>query len=143
MAATWSPRAAACLWASAVSAPHADLSFCLQFGQRADRFSERNLRVGLVKLVQEDLFQAQPFQAGLAGLAQVLGSAVSIPAVRPGAHQPALGGDDQAVRVRVEGFGYQVLADCRAVGVGRVARRIQAVGRLPGRSRSSDYTLLC
>src|SRR5690242_4877840 len=95
----------------------AELALVLHFGDRADGLGQRHRRVGAVELVQPELPEPQPPQAALAGLAQVLGPAVGLPAVRARADQAALGRDHQVVRVRVERLGDQGLADVRTVGV--------------------------
>src|SRR6202042_2256663 len=67
-----------------------------------------------------DLLQPQPPQAALARLTEVLRAAVGLPVARPGSQEAALGRDDQAVRIRVQGLGDERLAHLRAVGIGRV-----------------------
>ena len=49
----------------------ADLALFLQLGECADRFGQRNRRVGPVELVQRYLLEPEPPQAALADLAQV------------------------------------------------------------------------
>ncbi|OGA61695.1 MAG: hypothetical protein A3G81_07655 [Betaproteobacteria bacterium RIFCSPLOWO2_12_FULL_65_14] len=51
---------------------------------------------------------------------QVPGPRVALPCGRARAREPALGGDDQVLRVRVQRFGDQLLAHPGAVAVGGV-----------------------
>jgi hypothetical protein len=85
-----------------------------------DRALVRHLLVGAVLLVELDRVELQPPERALAGLAQVLGAAVTRPLVRAGPKQPSLGGYQEVVGVRVEGLGDQLLADVGTVGVGRI-----------------------
>src|ERR1039457_1144105 len=97
-----------------------DFPGVLQFSERADRLGDRHLRIWPVELVQGNLIQPQPPQAALAGLPEMLGAPVRLPAPRTGPPQPALGRDDEIVRVGMKGLGDQQLADLRSVGVGSV-----------------------
>ncbi len=73
-----------------------------------------------MELVELDALEAQPSQAARAGLAQMLRPAVGMPLVRAAARQATLGGDDEIVRVGVQGFGDQPLRDLGALCVRRV-----------------------
>jgi hypothetical protein len=103
-----------------VSACVADLARVLQLDQRADGVLDRHRGVGPVELVERDLVELEPPQAALARLPQVVRMPVDRPLTGPGALQPALGGDHEVVRVRVERLADQLLADVRPVGVGGV-----------------------
>ena len=56
-----------------------DLAVALELDQRAERFGERHRWVDRVQLDQSEAVAAQPRQAALDGLAQVLGPAVRCP----------------------------------------------------------------
>src|ERR1700722_12601075 len=73
-----------------------------------------------MELVEVDLLQPPPPQAALTRLTEVFRAAVRLPAARTGSQEAALGRDDQAVRIRVQGLGDERLAHLRAVGIGRV-----------------------
>ncbi len=98
----------------------ADLAFLLQFRELADRVLDAHARIGCVELIQIDALDAQPLQARLPRLAQMRRAAASFPLIAPRADQPALRRDDEAVRVRMQRFGYETLIDVRSVGVGRI-----------------------
>jgi hypothetical protein len=80
-----------------------------------------------------------------------LGPAVLVPAARLRPHQPALGGDDEILRIGMQRFGDQLFVDMRAIGIGGVEEigaefvgapkhgmRILAVPRWPPHVRSED-----
>ena len=73
-----------------------------------------------MELVEVNALEPETAQAAFALFPQVLGAAVRVPLAGAWAYQPALGGDDEVVGVRVEGLGDEVLADLGAVGVRRV-----------------------
>ena len=104
-----------------------------------------------MELVEVDPLQAQPPQASLAGLAQVLGAAVALPPPGPGPRQAPLGRDHEAAGVGVERLGDQLLAHLGPVGVGGVDEvdaeldgaaqdrlRALAVGRRPPDALAGD-----
>ena len=104
-----------------------------------------------MELEERDLSQAQSPEAHLALLAQVLGPPDRIPAARPGAHQPGLGGDDQLAGIGAEGGPDQLLADVGTVEVGGVDQvdaqldgspehpdALVPVGRLPPDPRAGE-----
>ena len=88
-----------------------------------------------MELVEIDALELQTAQAAFALLAQVFGAAIGVPHVGTRTHQAALGGDDEIVRVGVEGFGDEVLADLGPVGVGRVD---EVDAQLHGAAQHSD-----
>src|SRR5580658_7112257 len=98
-----------------------DLSLVLQLDQGADGFLDRDLRVRPVELVQRDLLQAP--EAALALGAQLLRPAVRLPPARAGTLKPALGGDNQIVRIWIERLRDEALADLGPVRVRRVDER--------------------
>ena len=73
----------------------ADFAFFLQVAKQAELFVGGDLRIDAVQLEQVDAIDAQPAQAHLAFLPQVLRPADGMPLFGPGAHQARLGGDDQ------------------------------------------------
>ena len=120
----------------------ANLALVLELGQREDRLGDGHPRVGAVELVKQNLIEPQPPQAVLARAPQVLRPPVGLPAPGTGAHQAALGRDDQIRGVGIERLGDQVLADGGTVGVSvvdeidielhRTAQR--CLGRVPVRA---------
>ena len=97
-----------------------DLPLLLQIPQGAELIVERHGGIDAVQLVQLDALELEPAQARFTGGAQVLRSAVRRPMTGAGTLEPALGGDHQLRRIRIEGLGDEALAHRRAVGVGRV-----------------------
>jgi hypothetical protein len=85
----------------------------------ADLVLERNLRIHAMQLVEIDDVHAEPAQAHLHALTQVLRAAKRIPLVRAGPQQPALGGDRDAV-IGVQRLAQQVLGHERSVRIGGV-----------------------
>src|SRR5690606_29455132 len=76
---------------------HLDLAGVVQVLQRADGLLVRDLRVGTVVLVEADALHAQGLQRAVAGLLEVLGAAVYVPAAAGRAHVAALGGHEHVV----------------------------------------------
>ena len=72
-----------------------------------------------MELPQVNPVQLQPLQAGLKLATKVFRPSILDPAIRTGALEPALGGDDQA-GIGVQSFSDQLLGDVRTVGVGRI-----------------------
>ena len=94
-----------------------------QFGENADLVLERRVkRAPAVQVVQVDHRQAQPPRAHLGALPQVVRVADRIEGavVEAAPDEAALGGDDQAVGIRVERILDQQLVVVRAVHVGGV-----------------------
>ena len=129
----------------------ADLALAPELGQGADRLLVGDVRVGAMKLVEVDALDAQRAQAALERRAQVLRAAVRRPAPGAGAQQPALGGDHEAVGVRVQRLGDELLAHPRPVAVGGVdevdaqldgaaqhAPGLAAIGRVADDARAGD-----
>lgn len=98
----------------------ADLALFLEALQGSELILGRVPSVNAVELVEVYAFDAQAPEAPFAGFGEVGGVAVFDPVVRARAVKAALGGDDEAGRVGMEGFGDQFLADEGAVGVGGV-----------------------
>src|SRR5438093_920216 len=73
-----------------------------------------------VKLIEVDALESQTLQATVQRPAQMLGAAVRVPAAPSGAHDPALGADDQAFGVGMQGFSDEGLGSVRPVAVGGV-----------------------
>src|SRR5829696_8373418 len=73
-----------------------------------------------MQLIEVDALELQPSQAALEGVSQALGPAVRRPRARPLPVETALGGDEQALRIRVERFGDELLANPRAIRVRRI-----------------------
>ena len=84
-----------------------------------------------MELVEVDALEPQPLQRAVARLAQVLGASVVDPPVGARAHLSALGRDHEPIRVRVQGFRDQLLADVGPVRVGRVDQRHAELNRAP------------
>ncbi len=96
-----------------------DLAGVLQRLNGAERLLERHQLVDAVQLPQVDLLDAEPAQAHLDALPQVLRSRELLPDTGAASGEPALGPDDHAV-VRVQRLAEKVLGDVGAVAVGRV-----------------------
>jgi hypothetical protein len=109
----------------------ADLAGLLQLDQRPDRLLDRHLWVGPVQLVEVDPVDRQAAQAHRHALAQVLGPPDRLPDTDSGPGQPALGRDDQVLRVRVQCLTDEVLADERPVGIGGVDEVRAQLDRAP------------
>src|SRR5205807_8703900 len=90
----------------------------LQVPEHLDGLRVWHLPVRGVHLIQVDSLQPKPAQAALDGLADVLGTAVGLPAVGPRPGETRLRGNDQVVGIRVERLRDQLFADVRAVRVG-------------------------
>ena len=105
------------------------------FVELADLLLQRHLLVDAVQLEEVDRLEAEPAQAQLALLAQVLGPAdrPPVPGPRPG--QPGLGRDHQIVAVRVKGLVDQPLGHLGPVGVGGVD---EVDARLDGAAQDGD-----
>src|ERR671933_1599524 len=73
-----------------------------------------------MQLVEIYALDLEASQAPLTCLAQVFRPAVGLPPAWSRPCEAALRGDDQSLRVRVEGLGDQALRDLWAVGVGGV-----------------------
>ena len=87
-----------------------------------------------MQLVELNLLKAQPPQTPGARLAQMFGAAVDIPIAGTGAGKPALAGDDQPCRIRVQRLGDQRLADLRSIGIGGVDKGHPLVDHPPQQS---------
>ena len=109
---------------------------CSSFSAPIDSV-DRHLRVEPVELVEVDAVELQAPQRHLDALAQVLGPADGLPHARAAAREAALGGDDQAVGVRVQRLGDEVLAHERPVGVGGVD---EVDAQLDGPAQHADAT---
>ncbi len=88
-----------------------------------ERFLERGARVDAVELVEIDALELEAAQAHLDTLNQIAGAADVFGFGGTLARDAALGGDDEAGRVGVQGFADQALGDLGAVGVGGVDER--------------------
>ncbi len=91
-----------------------------QVAQEPELFVGRHQGVDPVQLEQLDPFEAESAQAELALLTEVFGPANREPLAGALSGQSGLRGDDQAVRVRVQGLENETLAHLGTVGVGRV-----------------------
>ncbi len=91
--------------------------------ERAERLFERRARIDSMQLVEIDALELEAAQAHLDTLNQVAGAAHVLGFGRALARDAALGGDDDARRVRRKRFADQALGDLRAVGVGGVDER--------------------
>src|SRR5256885_17042480 len=102
-----------------------DLAGALGLGERAHRVCEGYLRVRGVKLIEVDALEPQALQAPVQCPAQMLGSAVRVPAAPARAHDPALGADDKALGVGMQGFRDEGFGSVRpvAVEIGRASCR--------------------
>lgn len=76
--------------------------------------------IGDVELVEVDAFEAESVEASVDGLFEMAWAGVVDPLAGSGALPAALGGDDEAVGIGMEGLGDEVLGDVGAVGVGGV-----------------------
>ena len=99
----------------------AHLACAHQLGHGADRVLDRRVGVDAVLVVEVDRVDAEPLEAGLAGLAHVSGRP-SKPVMAPSAaaHDAELGGEDDAVALALEGAADQLLVGTAAVHVGGV-----------------------
>ena len=91
-----------------------------QVGEEPELFVGRHLGVDPVQLEQVDALEAEPAEAELALLAQVLGPTDRRPHAGPLTGEPGLGGDHQVLGVGVERFEDEPLTDLGTVGVGGV-----------------------
>ena len=73
-----------------------------------------------MELEKFDAIEVKAAKTSFAAFAQVFGSSVRLPLIRPRPLQTSLGGDYQAFRVRMQGLGNEPLRDKGAVRVGRV-----------------------
>src|ERR1700694_1503165 len=97
-----------------------DLSFTDQVRQQTELLFLRDLRVDAMELEQVEPLDAQPAQAHLSLLTEVLGSAYRYPHIGTGAYQAGLGRDQQVLGVGVQCFADQLLAHVRSIGIGGV-----------------------
>ncbi len=91
-----------------------------QLGQQAELLLGGHRGIDAVQLEQVDPLEAEPSEAELALLAQVLGPPDREPLPRALAGEAGLGGDDQVLGVGVERLEDQPLAHLGPVGVGGV-----------------------
>src|SRR5436190_23007052 len=108
-----------------------DLSLVLEKAKRADLVGERHDGIDAAQLVQADLVEAEPSQAQLGLLAQVLGTAKGDP-LPSQVDVAALGGYHQAWRVRVQRRGQQLLVIAEVIGIGGVNERHAELYRAAG-----------
>src|SRR2546428_12960874 len=73
-----------------------------------------------MELIGIDALQPQAFQAAFQILFEFFGPAVSIPAACARPREAAFRADDEAFRIRMQGFGGQDLVGMRAVAFGGV-----------------------
>ena len=97
-----------------------DLALLLQLYDWGQRLLHRDLRVDAMQLPEGDRIGAQPSQAHLYLLLQILRPGDNCPSIRSLAGEAALGGDRQAFGKWRQGLANQALADRRTVGVGGV-----------------------
>src|SRR6478752_665813 len=97
-----------------------DLAFLLQVAEHAELLFRIDLGINPVQLQQVQRVHLELAQAQFGLLAEVLGTAHRHPFIRTGAGEPDLGGDLQAVPVRVQGLREDLLADVGPVGIGGV-----------------------
>ena len=97
-----------------------DAAVLLGFLKKFQRPLEGYGRVDAVKLVEVDLLDFEALEAAVEGDFEVLGAGIDGPLARAGAEQAALGGDDDAGGIRVQGFGNQLFRHVGAVAVGGV-----------------------
>ncbi len=97
----------------------ADQALALHLGYGAELILTRHGRIDAVQLPQVDALQLQPAQAEMHVLAQIFRPPQLGPLGRPGAAEPALGGDGQAV-IGGQGLGDQILRHFRPIGGGCV-----------------------
>jgi len=112
-----------------------DEAVLLGFLQEFQRVLERHLGVDAVQLVEVNLIELEAFEAAVQHFLQVLGAGINGPHVGPGAQQPALGADDQALFVRVQRLGNQFFRHVGAVAVGGVD---EVNAQLHGRPQHAD-----
>ena len=91
----------------------------LELAQDGELFVCGNLGIDSVELPQVDPVQLQSLQAGLELATKVFGPSILDPAIRTGALEAALGGDDQA-GIGVQSLCDQLLGDVRAIGIGGI-----------------------
>src|SRR3712207_1644938 len=96
----------------------ADLALVLEVLQRSERLLERHLRVGRMELIEVDPVDLKAPEAARAALLEPLRPGVRRPPSPAGAAETALRGDDEAVGIRMQRLGDQVLAHLGPVGVG-------------------------
>ncbi len=98
----------------------ANFSRLLHAAECAERFFERRARVDAVQLVKIDAFQLEAAKTHFHTLNEVTGAAYVFGFGGPLAGDAALGGDDDAMRVRRERFADEPFGDLGAVSVGGV-----------------------
>src|SRR5580700_10323204 len=94
-----------------------DFSLRLQVFQRAELIFSRNLRIDAMQLIKINPIQPQSPQAPLAGGPQVFWLSLFNPYVGTRPVKAALGGDHQALGIRVQCFGYDFFTHVRTIGV--------------------------
>ena len=97
-----------------------DLAGALGLGERTHRVGEGYLRVRSVKLIEVDALELQALQASVECAAQMLGAAVRVPTAPARSHDPALGADDKALGVGIQGLRDEGFGSVRPVAVGGV-----------------------
>src|SRR5437773_6657034 len=97
-----------------------DLAGALGLGEHAHRVGEGYLRIRGVKLIEVDALEPQALQAPVQRPAQMLGAAVRVPTAPARSHDPALGADDEALRIGIQGFRDEGFGSVRPVAVGGV-----------------------
>src|SRR5579864_6194137 len=95
----------------------ANLSFVLELRESSHGFLEWDDRIRNMKLVDVDAFEPQPFQAALNGFTKVSRGGIVNPLVWTRPLPTALRGNDNAVRVRMQGFGNDLFADVWSIGI--------------------------
>ena len=110
-----------------------DLARLDEFLDGAGDVLDRHVRVDPVLVVQVDACRPEPLQRRVGGLPDVLGAAGQARSARPSAskREPELGGDDDLVAERCEGFADEFLVDERAVDLGGVEEGDAALDRRP------------
>src|ERR1700722_9474363 len=97
-----------------------DLTCLLQVDERADRVLVGHGWIGRMELIDVDPVEPEALEASVQRGAQTLWIALRGPLVWARAAVAALGGDHEALGIRVQRLGNEVLADFRAVRVCRV-----------------------
>jgi hypothetical protein len=98
----------------------ANLSFFLELGEGADGFLERNDWIGNVELIDINAIELEALEAAFDGFAKVSGGGVVSPLIGAGTVPATFGSDDEAGRIRMQGFGDELFADVGTVGIGSV-----------------------
>src|SRR5947207_14792788 len=80
----------------------------------------RHLRIDRMELIEIEALQPQALHAAFQVLLELFGPAVGVPAAGARSRYAALGADDQAFRIGMQGFGDQGFAGMRAVAFGGV-----------------------